>query len=36
MLSPEEQLHIIGSGASQIVPEEALLKKLRRDVPLNV
>lgn len=36
MLSPEEQLHIIRSGASQIVPEEALLKKLRRDVPLNI
>lgn len=36
MLSPEEQLHIIRSGASQIVPEEALLKKLRRGAPLNV
>lgn len=36
MLSPEEQLHIIKSGAAQIVPEDALLKKLRRDVPLNI
>lgn len=36
MLSPEEQLHIISSGAAQIVPEEALLKKLKRDVPLNI
>ncbi len=36
MLSPEEQLHIIQSGAAQIVPEEALLKKLSRGVPLNV
>lgn len=36
MLSPEEQLHIISSGAAQIVPEEALLKKLKRDAPLNV
>lgn len=36
MLSPEEQLHIIQSGAAQIVPEEALLKKLKRGTPLNV
>lgn len=36
MLSPEEQLHIIKSGASQIVPEAALLEKLKRDVPLNI
>lgn len=36
MLSPEEQLHIIKSGAAQIVPEEALLKKLQRGKPLNV
>ncbi len=36
MLSPEEQLHIIQSGAAQIVPEEALLKKLKRGMPLNV
>ncbi len=35
MLSPEEQLHIIQSGAAQIVPEEALLAKLKRGVPLN-
>lgn len=36
MLSAEEQLHIISSGAAQIVPEEALLKKLKRGVPLNI
>ena len=36
MLAPEEQLHIISSGTAQIVPEEALLKKLKRDVPLNI
>lgn len=36
MLSPEEQLHILKSGAAQIVPEDALLKKLKRGVPLNV
>lgn len=36
MLAPEEQLHIIKSGASQIVPEDALMKKLRRGVPLNI
>ncbi|MCI9129207.1 MAG: tyrosine--tRNA ligase [Eggerthellaceae bacterium] len=36
MLSPEEQLHVIRSGAAQIVPEEALLEKLKRGVPLNV
>ena len=36
MLSPEEQLHIISSGAAQIVPESALLEKLKRGKPLNV
>ncbi len=36
MISPEDQLHIIKSGASQIVPEEKLLEKLKRDVPLNI
>ncbi len=36
MLSPEEQLHIIKSGASQIVPEAALLEKLKRGTPLNI
>ena len=36
MLSPEEQLHIIRSGAAQIVPESALIEKLERGVPLNV
>ncbi|HIS39291.1 MAG TPA: tyrosine--tRNA ligase [Candidatus Aphodovivens avistercoris] len=36
MLSAEEQLHIIKSGAANIVPEEELLKKLRRGTPLNI
>ena len=36
MLTPEEQLHIIASGAAQIVPESALLEKLKRGTPLNV
>ena len=36
MLLPEEQLHIIASGAAQIVPESALLEKLKRGVPLNI
>lgn len=35
-MSPEEQLHIIQSGTAQIVPEEALLEKLKRGKPLNV
>ena len=30
MLTPEEQLHIIKSGTAQIVPESALLEKLKR------
>ena len=36
MISPEDQLHVIRSGAAQIVPEDALLKKLQRGVPLNI
>ena len=36
MLSSEEQLHIIKSGAAQIVPESALLTKLKRGEPLNI
>ncbi|MDO4183535.1 MAG: tyrosine--tRNA ligase [Coriobacteriia bacterium] len=36
MLSPEEQLHIIASGANQIVPESALMEKLKRGKPLNI
>ncbi len=36
MLTPEEQLHIIASGAAQIVPESALLEKLKRGKPLNI
>ena len=33
MLAPEEQLHVIKSGAAQIVPEAALLEKLKRGEP---
>ncbi len=36
MLSAEEQLHIIKSGAAQIVPESALLEKLERGSALNI
>ena len=36
MLSAEEQLHIIASGAAQIVPESGLLEKLKRGKPLNI
>ena len=36
MLSPEEQLHIIKSGAAQIVPESLLLEKLKKGAPLNI
>ena len=36
MLSAQEQLHIIASGAAQIVPESALLNKLKRGTPLNI
>lgn len=36
MLSVEEQLHIIQSGAAQIVPEEDLKKKLAKGVPLRI
>ena len=35
-ITPEEQLHIIKSGTAQIVPESALLEKLKRGEPLNV
>ena len=35
-MTPEEQLHIIQSGAAQIVPEAALLEKLKRGKPLNI
>lgn len=34
MLTPEEQLHIIGSGIAALVPEEDLLSKLRTGRPL--
>ncbi len=36
MLPVEEQMHIIKSGAAQIVPEGALVEKLKRNKPLNV
>lgn len=36
MLSAEEQFHILQSGADRIIPEEALLTKLRRGTPLNI
>ena len=36
MLTPEEQLHIISSGTARIVPESALLEKLKRGKPLNI
>ena len=36
MLSAEEQLRIIKSGAANIVPEADLLKKLKRGEPLNI
>ena len=36
MLSAEEQLHIIASGVDRIVPEAALLEKLKRGKPLNI
>ena len=36
MLTAEEQLHIISSGTDRIVPESALLEKLKRNEPLNI
>ena len=36
MLPAEEQLHIIASGVDKIVPESALLEKLKRGKPLNI
>lgn len=35
-MTPEEQFHIIQSGTAQIVPEAALLEKLKRGKPLNI
>ncbi|MCF0230799.1 MAG: tyrosine--tRNA ligase, partial [Enterococcus sp.] len=35
-LSPQEQLHIIKSGTSELIPESELLKKLKRGKSLNV
>ena len=36
MLPVDEQMRIITSGASKIVPEADLKKKLERGVPLNI
>ena len=36
VLSVDEQMRIISSGAAQIVPEAELRKKLERGVPLNI
>lgn len=36
MLSPDEQLHIIASGISGLVPEADMVKKLGRGTPLRV
>ena len=36
MLSVDEQMKVIASGAAQIVPEAELRKKLARGVPLNI
>lgn len=36
MISPEEQFHIIQSGTAQIVPEAALMEKLKRGKPLTI
>lgn len=36
MLTAEEQLHIVKSGAAQIVPESLLLEKLKKGTPLNI
>ena len=36
MISPEEQFHIIQSGTAEIVPEAALMEKLKRGKPLNI
>ena len=35
-ITPEEQLHIISSGADKVVPEPLLLEKLKKDVSLNI
>ena len=36
VLSSEEQLHIIQSGAAGLTPLEAMKKKLDRGTPLNI
>lgn len=36
MISAEEQFHIIQSGVAQIVPEDALMEKLKRGKELNI
>ena len=35
-ITPEEQLHIIKSGTDKLVPEDLLLKKLKRGESLNI
>lgn len=35
-ITPEEQLHIISSGADKVVPEPLLLEKLKKGVSLNI
>lgn len=35
-LNAEEQMKIIKSGASDIIPKEAMIKKLRKNKPLNI
>ena len=36
LASAEEQINVIASGAAGIVPEEALIKKLKKGKPLNI
>ena len=36
LLSAQEQLHIIKSGIANLVPEDAMLAKLEKGVPLNI
>lgn len=35
-ITPEEQLYIIKSGIDAVIPEDALLEKLKRGKPLNI
>ncbi len=36
MLSPQEQLHVIKSGIADLIPEAAMLEKLKKGVPLTI